>query len=97
MPFDIAHGESYRCVALSTAHLTPNDVAELSALCGSNPMIMARDTGWFVKLYEEVESNVRPELSDTYNAIISAAVAAGFRLVEFDADATVIDGLPEHE
>lgn len=59
-------------------------------------MVMVRDTGWFVKLFDEkysnLDSHVFKKISATGQDIIMAAFEAGYRMIEFDCDATEYDG-----
>lgn len=94
--------ETYRTVALSTAHLTAQDLVALQSKSGGSTMVMERDTGFFVKLYccEETEiTNTDERYSDHLNAILAWAVEQGFQLVEFDCDAPAVDLFPcfEHD
>jgi len=64
----------YQVVALSTAHLSDEDMAVLEQAAGQD-MITKRDTGFFVKLYEEDygggrSANYRDSYSDTLKGII---------------------------
>lgn len=82
--------EQYKTVCFSTGHLTGRDCKTLEelALDDSCNMIMKRDTGWFVKLYDEVGDNsYYVGMSEFFFTILNAALAAGFRMVEFDCDA----------
>jgi hypothetical protein len=81
--------EEYRCVAVSTAHLTAAAKDCLSLEVASN-MVMDRDTGWFVKLYDDWPSNAwtdEPHLL----VILFWAWNNNYRLIEFDADALELD------
>lgn len=93
--------ESYKAAALSTAHLTQNDVSELQKLAGSDPMIMERDTGVFIKLYcgseEGMAANFRPQFSDELKRIIRVLLSRGYQMIEFDADAEESDDFPIHD
>lgn len=92
--------EKYICIAMSTAHMTLDDKNKLDATgyierakigrVGKNSgMIMARDTGYFVKLYDELDYNFRPVLSPAFNEAIKFVHRQGARLVEFDSDAPI--------
>lgn len=89
--------ETYRAVALSTAHLTAQDLVALQGKSGANTMVMERDTGFFVKLYccEEADiTNTDEHYSEHLNAILVWAVEQGYQLVEFDCDAPATDLFP---
>lgn len=90
--------ESYRCLCLSTAHLTKNDVGVLEELAGkkADQMIFERDSGFFIKLYEESEYNQREGMSAGYHKIIEYALAKGFRMIEFDCDVEALDIFESH-
>lgn len=92
--------EEYRVLAVSTSHLHKSDIhgMECAARTGTEQMLMERDTGFFLKLYEEdtePERNVRPEWSNDANRIIRWAYVHGYRMIEFDADAQTMDTFPE--
>jgi hypothetical protein len=79
--------EDYKCAAISTGVLNHSDC---NILRGDNSgMCMERDTGWFLKLYDET-SLVLDQLcgmSGGAREMILAAHSEGYRLIEFDADA----------
>lgn len=79
--------ESYKCIALSTAHITERDAGILSSL--SSEMIMIRKTGFFIKLYEELEHNHFSSLSIATNKMIEHCHQNGARLIELDRDAQI--------
>jgi len=89
--------ETYMAVAISTAHLTQKDIdalGEAAADDGEN-MVMARKTGFFVKLYgHDQTSNLRHGHSQTIKDILRWAFGAGWNLVEFDRDADTVDIFP---
>lgn len=89
--FDFERAESYVNVAVSIGHFTDDDVAKLFSSISSN-MIMERDTGFFIKLYDEVEytQNLIDNLSDEAQQVILQAHAYGARMVEIDRDAEMI-------
>jgi len=86
--------DQYKAIGVSSAHLTLDDYNALEILghdedCG---MVMGRDTGWLIKLYDMPENNLGYEgMSDTFHKILVDAVEAGYRLVEFDTSAAVHD------
>lgn len=84
------HEDKYQCIGVSTSHLTSDDKDKLSLTAdGECNMIMERDTGFFIKLYEETEytHNLCDNLSQEAQDVIMACHAAGFRMIEFDCDA----------
>lgn len=99
--------DEYKCVAVSTGHLTENDRDQLhravhGPLFPEGPavgnMIMERDTGWFMKLYGELDANMHgPIWSDQLQRLITWAHYAGYRMIEFDGDAPVIPWLEWEE
>lgn len=94
--------ESYKCLAVSTAHLTDRDKRALSSLAGEDQMIFERDCGYFIKLYEPAERgdddlNYREGLSHYFKNLIEYAVNKGYRMIEFDRDVEVLDIFPTHE
>lgn len=89
--------ETYTAVALSTAHLTAQDLIALQSKSGGSTMVMERDTGFFIKLYCcEVASvsNTDEHYSEHLNAIVTWAADQGFQLVEFDCDAPAVNLFP---
>lgn len=90
--------EQYKCIAISTGHLSPDDLDRLHRIVsgGACNMVMKRDTGFFVKLYgDSVEV---PDhfvgMSDQFNGLLSQVALAGYLLVEFDCDAQVYSCFP---
>lgn len=78
--------ESYKALAVCTGHLPQDDMGMLKD--SRSNMIMERDTGFFVKLYDDLECNLKEFflMSDEFNKIISFAFDNGYRLIEFDRD-----------
>ena len=98
--------EVYSVLVLSTAHITKEDADVLHSITHRHPyilnhpfanMIMERDTGYFMKLYEEeylndlaaypkvMAENMR--FSTALQKIITYAYSEGHRMIEFDRDA----------
>ena len=84
--------ESYKTVCISTGDITERDIGMLEE--SDSNMVMSRDTGFFLKLYEERESNMEEfgGVSLRLLSIIQAAHGAGYRMIEIDADAQTISG-----
>lgn len=89
--------ETYGVMAVSTAHLTMDDHQHLHAQSEDSNMVMARDTGYFIKLYQDPEHNDSLAMnrsanySDTLNELIRFAVRNGYQMIEFDADAHILE------
>ncbi len=81
--------DQYQTVVMSTAHLSVNDQTALDQLSANTQLglVMKRDTGWFIKLNDEVMLYER--LSDHLNALISQVLNAGYQMIEFDCDGRV--------
>ena len=98
--------ETYTVLAISTAHITKKDNDVFISITHRHPhvhghpfanMIMARDAGYFMKLYDEAYLNdlatyqqVMPEggrFSLALHKIIMYAHGEGHRMIEFDCDA----------
>ena len=96
--------ETYKVIALSTAHISKEDAAALDAAAADpeENMVMKRSTGWFIKLYWEQDSNDqetknrnrRHGVSAEIKDLLSMAANAGFQMVEFDSDADCVAGIP---
>ncbi len=88
--------ETYSAVALSTAHLRPeDDLALRAASKAQSSMVLARSEGYFIKLHAGGEgTNTHPNYSDELNAVLQWATESGHQLVEFDCDAAVTDRFP---
>lgn len=98
--------DCYTALVLSTGHLSDDDKTTLNYLQHTTNMIMTRDTGWFVKLYEFDDSQLDiqrqlalnyPQSSLSLQKILSCAYLSGYRLIEFDADGTELAQLPLYE
>ncbi len=87
--------DQYRVVCLSTGHVTDTDREVLEDLARNRKenMIMGREYGWFIKLYED-EATRFEGVSEHVHHILDAAFNAGFRMVEFDRDAKIYNTLP---
>lgn len=94
--------ETYKVVALCTAHLTWKD-NELLTIAAEDPdeaMVMSREYGFFIKLYtdkESVKDNYRHGHSEAIKNIIAWALTHGIEMIEFDRDAGCVDGFPTFE
>ncbi len=84
--------EQYRVLMVSTAHLSKSDCVAIQKLaedCKCN-MIMGRDTGWYVKLFDDPTSNQDYEgMSENFHTLLRAVLAAGFMMIEFDSAAGI--------
>ncbi|ARM86169.1 DUF5983 family protein [Marinobacter salarius] len=89
--------ETYRSVAISTAHLTQEDeifLEEQAHDAGCN-RVTGRESGYFIKLSaHEAEDNLRHVISEEAKKILRWAVMADFHLIEFDNAASEVDGFP---
>jgi len=88
--------ETYQTACVSTGHLSQQDRdAFLDALTAEEPMLMSRDTGYFLKLYEEIDYNFEGSLADitpALKSLITHLHAQGIRMVEFDCDGPTLPG-----
>ncbi len=91
--------DQYKCIALSTSHLDKDSCKALEELSDNSHMVFERDTGWFVKLYDELDYNLElpsggrniDKFPSQLTKIYTSALSAGFRMIEFDQDAQVHD------
>lgn len=92
--------ETYKVMVVYTGHITKDDNDLLHSLTHRHPhalehplrnMIMDRDTGYFIKLYDELELNLCPEHSSSFNKLIKWAFNNGFRMIEIDCDGPAYD------
>ncbi len=89
--------EEYKVLAINSGHITRSDAALLSSMTHSHPhtlihpfknMIMERDAGYFIKLYdEEVDDSQFVGFSESLIKILKYAHQEGFRMIEIDCDA----------
>lgn len=89
--------DQYKTLCVSTAHLTPDDMEAIDVLAKDIDcnMITGRDTGWFVKLYEESEYNKKyRDCSEHFHYILITALNSGYRMIEFDSQAEQYDYFP---
>jgi len=93
--------EEYKCLCLSTSHMTKVDENTLRCMINASETNMAtkRDTGFFVKLYEDQVSNLDSwvGMGADFHAAMNYALEEGYRLIEFDCDAQVNDNLRTHD
>src|SRR5690554_6179707 len=85
--------ETYAVVALSTGHLTKEDVQSLQEAADDSEenMVMARPTGFFIKLYDLADSDdLRHGHSESIKRIIQWAKGLGFQGIEFDGAANAL-------
>lgn len=87
--------DSYKAIGISTYHLSLDDTVDLDGLAFDREcnMVMKRDTGWFVKLYDSPQANDREHLTEHLKSLFRACLGAGFRMIEFDADASIYHNL----
>jgi hypothetical protein len=80
--------EQYKAVCISTGDIPEADMDKLAEMGLMGQMVTTRDTGYFIKLFEEAEYNDEEysALSATTKAIFSAAHEIGFRMIEIDCD-----------
>ena len=88
----MATHEQYKTLCISTGDVSEGDLDWLRD--NYDDMIMARDTGFIIKLYEDMESNFEEfnNLSHKAYMLLSLAHIAGFRMIEIDADAQPLLG-----
>ena len=101
MPFT-NWNDHFRCIVLSIVHLSREDQNDLySAILDNDGMVLERDTGYLIKLYEidhdDPNYNLGFGSSESIKAIIMAAYAAGYRMIDFNADGPVCDDFPVYD
>ena len=92
--------ESYTVVAMSTGHLTieDRDALQEAANCVEENMVMARPTGFFIKLYDLADTeDLRHGHSESIKRIIQWAMGLGFQMIEFDEAASELSCFPIYE
>ncbi|HAS6975738.1 TPA: hypothetical protein I7297_15270 [Vibrio parahaemolyticus] len=92
-----AANDQYKTLGVSICHIPLDEheaLNELSYAPDCN-MIMGRNTGWLIKLYDEPENNLGYNgMGEEFHNILVSAVKAGYRMIEIDADAQVHDQFP---
>ncbi len=97
---ELEHSEdSYKAIGISNYHLSYADTVVLDDLASDREcnMVLKRDTGWFVKLYDSPDENNHESMSQNLNSILSACLGAGYQMIEFDTDASVYHNLKTFE
>lgn len=91
--------DQYRAVCLSTGHLPREDCTKLEDLAADeHSPVLSRHHGWIIKLPEDLDTDdALNGLSKEFHAILSDAHALGYRMIEFDSDATTYDYYPEFD
>lgn len=91
--------ETYKAIALNTSHLHEESLEWLAQYKVHHAfnMCMFRDTGAFLKLYDDLEDNLIKGMPTDLQNVISYCWNHGARLIEFDNAATVVDELPTWE
>ena len=80
--------EQYSCLAISSGDLSDNDMAHLDELAKDPQynMILSRQTGWFITIYEELNYNLSyPGLSPEFFELLKETHEDGYRLLEIDS------------
>jgi len=93
----ISTSDQYKTLCVSTSHLTRTDMQALEVLANDIDcnMIAGRDTGWFVKLYEEPQYNKEYSgCSEYFHHILITSLNNGYRMIEFDGQAEQYDDFP---
>lgn len=90
-----ASEDQYKVLGINTGHLSEEDKTKLNEMahnsnCG---MVTGRDTGWFIKFYNEPEYNAGlfSGFSEQTKKLLDSVYKSGFLMVELDTDATVYD------
>ncbi|MFA0809315.1 DUF5983 family protein [Microbulbifer epialgicus] len=88
--------ENYKVVAISTGHLSIEDRDTLiEAGNNGDQMVMQRDSGFFLKLFEDETLNRgRFGNSETMENIIQWAYKANYRMIELDSCAEAVPHFP---
>lgn len=89
----------YAVAALNTAHLASADHGLLSRAGATmaDGMVFERETGYFIKLYDQLERNLRADFSPELRRIVTDLHGKGYRMLEFDTDAPLINAYPTPE
>ena len=95
--------DTYKCLSICTSHITEADSNRFEEVSEDCDQIMERKYGFVIKLFEEDPENVESVnferfyvtwgLPERVMHILLAAYCAGYRMVEFDADAQYYEGL----
>lgn len=89
---NIEHYEEYKIVALSTGLLTDDDMQSIrnhilqAHDTDNNSMMFERNTGFFLKLYDEKHSYDDELINQNLKNIIFWAIDNKYRMIEFDRD-----------
>lgn len=87
--------DKYPAVAICLWHLPEPDFQKLHKLAANGDRgILARDSGFILKLQQKAEDNRRPELSDEFNHIVMSLHQAGYLLIELDDMADAVEAFP---
>lgn len=89
-----ANGQvSYRTLVLSLAHITKEDEVVLARekVNQDNGMILGRDTGFFIKLYEDLEDCLMDDYSLPLKSLVIWAKEKGYSMIELDFEGPVMD------
>ncbi|MEZ9709188.1 hypothetical protein AB4254_10965 [Vibrio breoganii] len=103
--------ESYKVIALSTAHITRSDIELLESLANkNNPRIMSRPTGFFIKLCHidsslPTEPQIQAETDLLFNRdsskalldLIALAMKGKFGGLEIDEAVDIDYGIATYE
>lgn len=88
--------ETYSVMAVSTSNLPEDEVKALELR--ESTMLMKRDTGFFIKLYEEQNYSLDHWKGFTHlSALITYAHDLGFRMIEFDGKAPILETFPKFD
>tara|TARA_A100001391_G_scaffold185236_1_gene153724 strand:- start:500 stop:778 length:279 start_codon:yes stop_codon:yes gene_type:complete len=90
--------ETYSVLALSTGHIEESDNVALKAAAYQTNMVMVRNSGYFIKLYQdEKASNIRPSYSYSLQKLIEFALDKGFGMIELDSAAEALEEFTLHD
>ena len=88
--------ETYKSAAVSSANISYQDSLELKKMVeNGHSMLGQRPTGFFFKLYDDVELNKYQNLSPALNELLTSASEQGYRLIEVDESAEMAEEAQE--
>lgn len=81
--------DQYLAIAVSVSAITQAEADFLEGHASQGGCVMSRNNGWFVKIADDDLFDYIPKEFSGLANILQSAHDAGFRMVEFDCDATL--------
>lgn len=90
--------DQYKALGINISHFSAQDIETLTSMANdeNTNMVVARETGFFIKLYDDVNAEYQGATIALQN-LFKTVRQAGYRLIEVDTDAKTYNTLETFE